>query len=100
MNEQIVASMKRYNVQAPTSYKDALWSVIKICEESSDYSRRSQCMHNLSMVALGLTEGQRIERHERTLQRSEKYKENRSMIGKSRARQELREQQMEDACND
>jgi hypothetical protein len=50
----------------------------------------------MATYALGYTEQQRNDIHERTLQRSEKYKENRSMIGKSRARQELREQQMED----
>ena len=97
MNQQIVESMKRYNVSTPASYKDALTSIIKIATESSDFSRRTQMMLNLATYALGYTEQQRNDIHERTLQRSERYKENRSMIGKSRARQELREQQAEDS---
>jgi transcriptional regulator with AAA-type ATPase domain len=96
MNEQNVASMKRYNVLTPKSYKDALQSIVKIATESSDFSRRTQAMLAMATYALGYTEQQRNDIHERTLQRSEKYKEKRSMVGKSRAMQELREQQAEE----
>jgi transcriptional regulator with AAA-type ATPase domain len=96
MNEQNVASMKRYNVSIPMSHREALENILKICSESSDYSRRVQHIAYQSMMALGMTDSQRIDRHNRILQRSEQYKENRSMIGKSRARQELREQQSDE----
>lgn len=101
MNEQMEASAKRYGVQKPaTCYRETLEIILKVCAESSDYSRRTQFINSEVMKILGFTEGQRVARHDRILQRSEQYKENRSMLGKSRARQELREQQMEDACDD
>lgn len=97
MNEQIVASMKRYSVSIPMTQREALENILKICSESSDFSRRMQHVAYQSMVALGMTSNQRAARHDKILQRSEQYKESRSMIGKSRARQELREAQVEDS---
>lgn len=68
------------------THKDALEKILKICHESSDYSRRTQAIHECAMVALGLTHSQRQERHVKSMMWSENYKENRRLSGESVAK--------------
>ena len=72
-------------MEAPDNMRDALYSIMKVCEHSSDMSRRVQCIFETAMLALGLTFSQRQERHIKALQRSEQYKEARKIIGASKA---------------
>lgn len=87
----VQSNMSRYGVSEPNSYKDALEQILKVCYESSDYSRRIQTVHFLAMKSLGFTENQRNERHTRAMMRSEQYKEDRRIVGESKAKKVLRE---------
>lgn len=87
----VQSNMKRHGVDYPTSYKDALEQIMKVCGESSDYSRRVQSIHSLCMMGLGMSENQRTERHTRAMMRSEQYKEDRRIVGESKAKKVLRE---------
>ena len=78
----------------PVSYKDALNSIMRVCSESSDYSRRVQTIHMAAAYALGYTEVQRGTIHDKTLMRSEEYKERRSVVGEGQAKRELKIKQM------
>lgn len=69
------------------NHREALNKIIRICGESSEYSRRTQTIHELAMQALGLTENQRENRHTIAAMRSEKYKEDRESVGVSSAKQ-------------
>jgi hypothetical protein len=60
-----------------SDHRNALYEIIKICFESSEYSRRTQAIHEKAMVALGFTESQRIERHTKAMMWAEEFKENR-----------------------
>lgn len=87
----VQSNMKRYNVSEPSSYKDALEQIMKVCSESSDYSRRVQTIFSLAMCGLGLTANQREILHTRAMMRSEQYKEDRRIVGESKAKKVLRE---------
>lgn len=58
------------------THREALEKILKICYESSLYNRRVQRIHEEAMVALGLTESQRKERHVKAAMRAELHKEN------------------------
>lgn len=87
----IQSNMKRYNVYEPNSYKDALEQIMKVCNESSDYSRRNATVHELAMCGLGMTANQREQRHTRAMMHSDQYKEDRRIVGESKAKKVLRE---------
>ena len=72
-----------------TTHREYLEQIMRICYESSDYSRRVQSIHNIAMTALGLTENQRAERHIKAAMRSEAYKERRNSLGGSVAKKQL-----------
>ena len=73
------------------SHREALSKILRICHESSEYSRRMQTIHEIAMESLGLTYNQRQERHVKAMMRSERYKEQRKLVGQSAAKTELRE---------
>lgn len=77
------------NTHVSTTHREYLEQIMRICYESSDYSRRVQHVHELSMTALGLTESQRAERHIKAAMRSEAYKERRNTLGVSVAKKQL-----------
>jgi hypothetical protein len=69
-----------------SEHRQALEKILKICNESSEYTRRTQAIHETAMVALGLTAGQRETRHIKAMMRSEQYKEDRNNRGAGVAR--------------
>lgn len=62
-----------------SEHRNALEKILKICYESSEYSRRTQAIHEEAMKALGLTESQRQTRHVKAMMRSEQFKEDRKI---------------------
>lgn len=77
------------NTHVSTTHREYLEQIMRICYESSNYDRRVQTVHNLSMIALGLTESQRAERHIKAAMRSEAYKEQKRTEGRSVAKKQL-----------
>ena len=69
-----------------SDYKACLEKILRVCYESSEYSRRTQVIHNEVMIALGFTANQRKERHDKALMRSEAYKESKQHLGMSAAK--------------
>jgi hypothetical protein len=67
-------------------YIKALQDILKICAESSEYTRRTQAIHDIAMRGLGMTENQRAERHTKAAMRSEEYKEARNHGGCRKAK--------------
>jgi hypothetical protein len=71
------------------SYKEALEKIMRICYESSEYGRRVQHIHETAMIALGLTENQRAERHIKASIRSEAYRDATKKVGRAQAKKNL-----------
>lgn len=46
-----------------SDHREALDQILRICNESRTYTRRTQHIHQVAMKALGMTEGQRQARH-------------------------------------
>lgn len=77
------------------SPKEALQAILKICYESSEYSRRTQAIHETAMIALGFTFEQRQTRHVKAMMRSEEYKESIKAVGTGEAKRQFKQ-----ACED
>jgi hypothetical protein len=45
--------------------RDALERILQLCNNSSQYTRRTSFIHEIAMQGLGMTESQRSVRHER-----------------------------------
>lgn len=75
----------------PNELRVALEKIMRIANESSEQSRRMTLVHDVAMRAVGLTFNQRTARHEKAMQRSEKYKEDVRIMGMARAKKVLAE---------
>lgn len=53
--------MKIHDITNP---RDALEFIIRACNQSSQYTRRTQTIHEAAMFGLGMTQPQRNRRHE------------------------------------
>lgn len=71
--------------------REALVQIMKICNESSVYSRRIQTIHETSMVAIGLTYNQRQERHIKAMMRNEAYVEQMKTDGIAAAKKAVKQ---------
>lgn len=78
------------------THRDALFRIIKICNEAAQYSRRTAAIHNTAMEALGFTEGQRQERHVKALQRFEQWQIDCKEVGRGQADRNHRSRVEED----
>lgn len=47
----------------PLNHREALEEIAKACTQSRTYTRRTQYIHEVAMKALGMTAGQRMQRH-------------------------------------
>lgn len=79
-----------------TTHREALTRIVRICSESSDFSRRIQAVLNESLIALGYTENQRAAHFIKCAQRSEVFKEQRNSRGIVYAKKNLEEAILED----
>lgn len=79
------------------THREALQQIMRICYESSEYSRRVQHIHDVAMTAIGLTKSQRDERHIKAAMRAEAYKESTRVIGRSKAKKEFVQQVEEES---
>lgn len=52
-----------------SEHREALSKIMEICAFASTYTRRTQQIHEVAMIALGLTANQRHARHVATLER-------------------------------
>lgn len=57
-----------------SEYRDVLYEIANTCMKSNTYTRRIQSIHNRAMKALGMTENQRQERHEKAEAHARKTK--------------------------
>ncbi len=78
------------------SHREALESIIKICRESSEFSRRTQACLNTAMIALGYTENQRTTVFTKCAMRAEKFKELKNSEGVSAAKKYMKDAVLED----
>lgn len=56
-----------------SDHRDALYDIANLCIKSRQYTRRTQSIHNIAMVALGMTDGQRVERHQQAVKFAADY---------------------------
>lgn len=52
-----------------SEHRDALDHILRLCNASEMYTRRTQTIHEIAMQALGMTHNQRQERHVAIMQR-------------------------------
>ena len=53
-----------------SEHREALEHIMRLCGESRTYTRRTQTIHEVAMMALGMTKNQRQERHIAIMQRT------------------------------
>ncbi len=82
------------------THNQALREIVKVAKESSDFSRRMQCVLNTAMLALGYTENQRRDVFVQCLQRAEQYKEIRNSKGTGAAKKWIAEAVKEETGED
>lgn len=58
--------MKIQDIDNP---RDALEFIMKVCNHSSQYTRRTQTIHEAAMFGLGMTQPQRNRRHQAIFER-------------------------------
>ncbi len=83
-----------------SEHREALVKIMKICNESSEYNRRTQAIHEEAMQAVGLTESQRQERHVKAMMRSEQFKEDRKTMSGAQCRRAFKESTEADTGED
>lgn len=57
-----------------SNHRDALWEIAEMCKLSRTQTRRIQSIHETAMVALGMTESQRNERHQHAFKVAENHR--------------------------
>jgi hypothetical protein len=74
-----------------SEHREALEKIANMCMTSSAYGRRLQNIHEIAMFALGMTKGQRDERHVKAMTYCGDIRKIRKAEGWKKAREELGE---------
>lgn len=75
--------------------RQALEDIMHICENATNYSRKTAAIHNKAMMALGLTAGQREQRYLKAFERCETFSKNTRLFGISKAKKIFEEDKEE-----
>jgi hypothetical protein len=80
---------------AAPDYRQALEDIMHICENATNYSRKTQAIHNKAMAALGMTSTQREQRYLKAFDRCETFSKNTRLFGISKAKKIFEEDKEE-----